>query len=325
MKQSLTARAPQTENRNRSAAGAHLALVAVQLIFGTWPIVGKVALRELPSTGLVAFRVAGATVAFFLLLRSRGRVTVPRRGDLARLALYGLLGVVLNQFLFVKGIELSTVVNAALIGTAIPVFTLLVGALFGFERLSARTALGTLVAAAGVVYLIDPLRADFSGGKALGNLLLVCSNVAYGSYIAVSRDVFRRYGALTAIAWVFAFACIPTLPIGGYYLSHLPLAQIGWVTWASVAYIVLVPTVGAYYLNALALERVAPSTVAVYIYLQPLVAFAVAPLLLGAEEQWGARNWVAAAFIFTGVAVVTLRARNRVMEEISEHPDALSH
>ncbi|HZT60469.1 MAG TPA: DMT family transporter [Pyrinomonadaceae bacterium] len=325
MKQSSTVLPPQAETRNQNAAGAHLALVAVQLIFGTWPIVGKIALRELPSTGLVAFRVFGATAAFFLILRSRGRVTVPRRADLTRLALFGLLGVVLNQLFFVKGVALSTVVNAALIGTAIPVFTLLVGALFGFERLSARAALGTLVAAAGVVYLIDPLRADFSGGKALGNLLLVCSNLAYGSYIAVSRDVFRRYGALNAVAWVFAFACIPTIPLGGYYLSRIPLGQLSWMTWASVAYIVLVPTVGAYYLNALALERVAPSTVAVYIYLQPLVAFAVAPLLLGADEQWVARNWVAAALIFTGVAVVTLRARSRVVEEISERPEALGH
>ena len=51
----------------------------------------------------------------------------------------------------------------------------------------------------------------------------------------------------------------------------------------------------------------------------------VAPLVLGAEESWGLRNTIAAALIFAGVAVVTLRARTRVMEEISEHPDALGH
>src|SRR5947209_6184826 len=306
-------------------AGPHLALVAVQIIFGTWPIVGKVALRTLPSTGLVAFRVAGAAVAFLLLIRLRGRLIVPRRADLARLALYGLLGVVLNQLLFVKGLELSTVVNSTIIGTAIPVFALIVGALLGFEKLSARAALGTVIAAAGVVYLVDPLRADFSGGKALGNLLLVGNSFVYGAYIAVSREVFRRYGALTAMAWVFAFGCVLTVPLGGYYLSQVPIENLGWVTWLSVTYIILVPTVGAYYLNAWALERVAPSTVAIYIYLQPLIAFALAPLILGADEQWGPRTWVAAALIFAGVAVVTLRSRTRVMREVSEHPDALGH
>jgi drug/metabolite transporter (DMT)-like permease len=93
--------------------------------------------------------------------------------------------------------------------------------------------------------------------------------------------------------------------------------------WLAVGYIILVPTVGAYYLNAWALARVAPSTVAVYIYLQPLIAFALAPLVLG--ESGNRRTWIAAALIFAGVAVVTWRARNRVMEEVLEHPDALGH
>lgn len=312
----------RTAETERAGAGPHLALVAVQIIFGTWPVVGKVALRALPSTGLVAIRVAGASVAFFILLRLRGRLDVPSRGDLARLALYSLLGIVLNQFLYVKGIALSTAVNAALFSTSIPVFTLLVGALLGLDRLSGRALVGALVAAAGVVYLIDPARADFSGDKTVGNLLLVASNLLYGAYIAISQRVFRRYGALTSITWVFLFACLACVPFGGYYLAQAPLGGLGWAIWLAVAYIVVVPTVGAYYLNAWALERVSPSTVAIYIYLQPLFALAVAPLVLGAEERWGLRNWVAAALIFAGVALVTLRSRSRVMEEIAEHPDA---
>ena len=318
----LLIRNPKSAFRKQSGAGPHVALVAVQLIFGTWPVVGKIALRALPSTGLVAIRVAGAGAAFFLLLRLRGRLTVPSRGDLARLALYSLLGIVLNQFFYVKGIALSTAVNGALFSTSIPVFTLLVGALLGHERLSARAAFGALLAAAGVVYLVDPARADFSGDKTVGNLMLVVSNLLYGAYIAVSQRVFRRYGALTAITWVFLIACLACVPVGGFYLSQVQPREFGWTIWLAVAYIVLVPTVGAYYLNAWALERVAPSTVAVYIYLQPLFALAVAPLVLGADERWGLRNTVAAALIFAGVALVTMRRRSRVMEEIAEHPDA---
>jgi len=315
-------RNPKSAFRKQSGAGPHVALVAVQLIFGTWPIVGKIVLRALPSTGLVAIRVAGASAAFFLLLRLCGRLTVPGRGDLARLALYSLLGIVLNQFFYVKGIALSTAVNGALFSTSIPVFTLLVGALLGHERLSARAAFGVLLAAAGVVYLVDPARADFSGDKTIGNLMLVVSNLLYGAYIAVSQRVFRRYGALTAITWVFLIACLACVPVGGFYLTQVQPRELGWTIWLAVAYIVLVPTVGAYYLNAWALERVAPSTVAVYIYLQPLFALAVAPLVLGADERWGLRNTVAAALIFAGVALVTMRRRSRVLEEIAEHPDA---
>ena len=309
----------------RAGAGPHAALVAVQLIFGTWPIFGKVALRALPSTGLVALRVAGAATVFYALGKFAGRAPVRRRADYARFLLYALLGVVLNQFLFVKGLTLSTVVNATILGTAIPVFALLVSAVLGRERITTGKALGTAVAAAGVIVLIDPARADLSGGRTLGNLLLVANTVAYGAYIAVSQETFRRYGALTVITWVFIFGSVLTLPLGGYHLAQTPLREVGWLIWLDVAYIILVPTVGAYYLNAWALERVAPSTVAAYVYLQPLVAFAAAPLVLGGEEVQGPRALIAAALIFAGVASVTLRPGSAVAEDLSEHPDALGH
>ena len=102
----------------------HLALVAVQLFFGTWPIVGKFVLRALPATTLAAARVFGGAVAFLIISRSLKRIAVARRADYLKFALYGLLGVALNQLLFIKGLSLSTVINANLLGTMIPVFTL---------------------------------------------------------------------------------------------------------------------------------------------------------------------------------------------------------
>src|SRR5215212_305338 len=312
-------------NRSRNSSGPHVALLAVQVIFGTWPVLGKIALRVVPSAGLVAIRVGGAAVAFLMLLGLRGRLARPGRRDLARLALYSLLGVVLNQFLYVKGLSLSTAVNAAIINATIPVFTLVVGALLGKERLTARVAAGTLVAAAGVVYLIDPLRASIGGDATKGNLLLVANTFCYGAYLAVSQDVFRRYGALTAMTWLFAIGSVAAVPFGGYQLAQTDFASVSLLVWLILVYTVLVQTVGAYYLNAWALERVSPSTVAVYIYLQPLFAFVVAPLLLGAGERPGLRHAVATLLIFAGVAVVTLGRRGRFEEEVSEHPDALAH
>lgn len=316
---------PHPKSTSRDSSGPHGALLAVQVIFGTWPVMGKIALRAVPSTGLVAIRVGGAAVAFLLLLSFRGRLVMPERRDLARLCLYSLLGVVLNQFLYIKGLSLSTAVNAALLNATIPVFTLLVGALLGKERLTARVTVGTLIAAAGVVYLIDPLRASLGGDTMKGNLLLVANTFCYGAYLAISQDVFRRYGALTAMTWLFAIGSLAAVPFGSYQLAQTDFASISLFLWLVLVYTVLVQTVGAYYLNAWALERVSPSTVAVYIYLQPLFAFVVAPLLLGAGERPGLRHAVASLLIFAGVGVVTLGRRSRFEEEVSEHPDALAH
>jgi drug/metabolite transporter (DMT)-like permease len=304
------------------AAAPHLALIAVQLMFGTWPIVGKIALDVLPSTGLVAFRVVGAALAFLALQRMIGRRQTIKKADYARLALYALLGVVLNQFLFVKGLSLTTVINATLLGTTIPVFTLLVSLTLGYDRLTFRKALGIALAAAGVIYLLYPER-SFTSDSAFGNLLIVLNSISYGAYLAISKDVLKRYGALTVIMWIFIFGSLMTLPVGGYALTGASLHDAGAGVWLAVAYIILVPTVGAYYLNAWALARVEPSTVAVYIYLQPLIAFALAPLIL--NERWNPRTWLASVLIFAGVAVVTWRTRSHPVEEVAEHPEALSH
>lgn len=311
--------------QREGGAGPHLALVAVQVLFGSWPIVGKIALRAMPATTLVAFRVGGAALAFLVLQRAIGRASRSvARKDFGRLALYSLLGVALNQLLFVKGLALiSSVINATLLATTIPVFTLVVSIMLGYDRVSVRRAFGIVMAACGVVYLVDPANADFSSGNTLGNILLVANSLAYGAYIAISKDMLRRYGALTVITWVFVFGAVVTIPFGLFGLSQTSFERLDAGVWLAVLYIILAPTVGAYYLNAWALARVQPSTVAVYIYLQPLIAFALAPLILG--ERWTSRAWIASGLILAGVSIVTWRERAPFIEEVSEHPEALGH
>ena len=316
-----TNEARQPHGVSRGGPGPHLALIMVQIMFGTWPIVGKIALRAIPPTALVMFRVVGAAMAFVLVQRLARKSVNLRRVDLVWLAICSGLGVVLNQLLFVKGLSLTTVINATLLGTTIPVFTLLVSAVLGYDNLSWRKVFGIALAAGGVIYLIDPLRADFSRGTSIGNLLIVANSLAYGAYIALSKDLVKRYGALNVIMYMFVIGCMVTAPVGAVALARAPTASLSWQVWLAVLYIVLVPTVGAYYLNAWALGRVEPGTVATYIYLQPLIAFALAPLVLG--EAWSVRIIVACLLIFAGVAVVA--RRGRVIAEVGEHPEALGH
>src|SRR5258708_21934197 len=90
----------------------HLALIAVQAMFGTWFIVGKVVLRSISSTGLSAFRVGGAALVLLLLQRKLGQLRTMPRKDLAWLILCSMLGVGFNQLLFPKGLSLTTAINA---------------------------------------------------------------------------------------------------------------------------------------------------------------------------------------------------------------------
>jgi drug/metabolite transporter (DMT)-like permease len=312
-----------TDQRASHSVAPHLALVAVQILFGTWPIFGKVVLRSMSPSSLVACRLTGAAVAFALLQRKITPLFRMPVKDLALLTLCSMTGVVGNQFLYVKGLSLTTVINSTLLSTTIPVFALFVSILFGYDQLSLRRLIGIALAASGVVYLVNPMRADLSMQTTAGNLLIVSNSLLYALYIVISKTLFERYGALNVITWVFLVGSLVTVPVGIYTLQQENLGATGAGVWLTIAFIIIFPTVGAYYLNAWALTKVSPSTVAIYIYLQPLIAFGFAPLFLG--EQWNWRTMIAALLIFAGVAVVTKRGRSRAIKEISEHPDALAH
>ena len=300
----------------------HLALLTVQILFGTWPIFGKVVLQSMSASSLVVCRLAGAALAFILLQRKLTPLVKMPAKDFWLLVLCSMLGVVGNQFLYVKGLSLSTVINVTLLNTTIPVFTLFVSILFGHDQLSFRRLIGIVLAAGGVVYLVNPLRADLSPETTAGNLLIVSNSLLYAIYIVISKSLLERYGALNVITWVFLIGLVPIVGVGVYSLPQENLGAISASVWLMLVYIIIFPTVGAYYLNAWALTKVPPSMVAIYIYLQPLIAFGFAPLLLG--EQWNSRTIIAALLIFAGVAVVTKRGRSRAIREISEHPDALA-
>ena len=91
-----------------------------------------------------------------------------------------------------------------------------------------------------------------------GDLLIVANSFCYGAYIAVSKDIVRRYSALNVITCIFVIASIATIPAGVYSLSKISVSEISIGVWLAVAYIIILPTAGAYFLNAWALARVPP-------------------------------------------------------------------
>jgi len=299
----------QSKNFN---AGPHLALIAVQVIFGTWGIPAKIALRVITPFGLSAIRVAATAAAFAIVGRLTGNLKPIARRHWPLLVLSSVCGIVLNQWLFVTGLSQTTVVNSVLITTTMPVFTLVVGYFTGIEVPSWRRVLGILLAAAGIIYLISPTRADVSAGSRFGDLLILGSAFIYGTYIVLSKPLVQTYGALPTITWIFIVATLPTAVAGGISLRHVSLAAIDARAWLAIVYIIIVATIFAYYLITAALRDVPPSTVAVYIYLQPLLAFLVAPAVLG--ESLTIRTAIAAALVFAGVAITTWRRRRREIQ-----------
>jgi len=291
-------------------AAPYLALLLVQLFFGTLPVFGKVAMRELEPFVLAAVRVSLGALLLSLAARALSGPAPPQTlREKADVALLALLGVVANQVFFITGLARTTATHATLLVATVPVFTILAGLLTGRERPRGRRLLGVPIAFGGVVFLLDPARLSFAGGTLAGDLLVTANSVAYAWFLVKARDVLARRPALPFVAQAFRYGALPILLLALPGLARLRPAELSGRAVGAVAGVVLLGTVGAYALNAWALARTSAATTAFFIYVQPLFAGAFAFAALG--ERPSPRVFGAGALIFAGVALATWPARRR--------------
>ena len=286
-----------------ASSSVYVALIFVQIFFATLPIAVKIALRDLSSPALALLRVAGAALLFVALQRALVGERVRGRRDYLWLAVYSIFGVILNQLLYITALSLTTATAAQTLVAAGPAFTLLFAILARKETATPAKWAGIAVAGAGALYLVGT---GLGTGRGLGNLLALLNVAAYSVYLVISRGLLRRYDALTVITWVFVFGAVGMLPWGiGPVVREV--GGVSATTWAAMAYIVVLPTVGAYYLNVVALKRVESSVVSVFVYLQPILTAVLAIPIL--DEHPSPRLIPAALLIFCGVTVTVWEGR----------------
>jgi len=159
--------------------------------------------------------------------------------------------------------------------------------------------------------LIDPRGASFSSETTTGDMMIIVNSLSYGIYVATSKEVITRNGAFRSMMWVFIFASVVCVPLGLFSLSSVDIGSVDPNIWLLILYIAVLGTAAPYLLNAWALARVDPSTVAVFVYLQPLIGFVLAVIFLG--ENIDFRFIIAALLVFAGVFLITRMATPAVV------------
>lgn len=282
----------------------HLILLAGQVCFASLPVAGRLALAEIPPAVLPLVRTVGGAIVFSAVAWRRGVLRLERR-DVPFLVLCALLGNVLNQELFIHGLARTTATHAVVIGSTAPVFTALTVIALGREPARLRRLLGIAVAFGGVAALVGAEELSMSSGHLAGSVMILVNALSYGSYLAIVRPLAERYDPIALLAFMFLAGIPMVAPIGIHALA-VDAHPFTGTDYAFLAFLVAVPTVCAYSFVQIGLARAESSLVAVYIYLQPVVAAAGAVLIL--DEQVGPRLVICGGVVLTGV---WLAARSR--------------
>lgn len=270
----------------------------VAILFSANYIVSKLAMHAFTPFVFAYLRIVGAALILNLLLYERGAPPLSRE-DTRRLALYSILGVIVNQTFFLAGLALTTAHVAAILITTIPIFAVGAAIVLGREPATVRRVGGIVMAAIGAALVIGFEGFDGTPRAVIGDGLIVLNSLSYALYLVLSKPMMQRLSARRVLSRMFATAAIAMLPLAIWPLMHERWSAIGPVAWGGLAAVVIGPTVGAYLLNGWALRHADSSIVAAYSYLQPIFTVFLAAIFLG--EVIRAAALAAGAMIFAGL------------------------
>ena len=291
--------------RNLALIGATL----VSIIYGlTFTIAKDVMPEFIQPYGFILLRVGGSAVLFWMVsfLGPKEKIAL---GDFPRIAAAALFGVALNMLTFFKGLSFTSPISASVIMVTTPIIVLVLSAIIMKERMQKRKVFGIILGLVGTAFLILYGKSIGSATNAsLGNFLVFVNAVSYGFYLIIVKKLMDKYNAFTFVKWIYLFGFIMVLPFSWNEFQAINWQSLPVGMYWKIGFVVLFSTFFTYLLNLLSMRELKPTTVAVFIYLQPLFAtiFAIG---LGKDSL----NWVkiiAAILIFVGVYLVTQKKAN---------------
>lgn len=292
-----------------------LALIAatfVSIIYGvTFTIAKDVMPKYIDAYGFILLRAGGSMLLFwavwlFMKLSHKTFTEKIAVQDFPRIIAAAFFGVAFNMLTFFKGLSLTSPISAAVIMVSTPMIVLVLSALIMKERMRKRMVFGLILGLIGTAFLILYGKSIGSATNAgLGNFLVLVNAISYGFYLIIVKKLMDKYNAFTFVKWIYLFGFIMVLPFGWSQFdavnwTFVPIA----ICW-KIAFVVVISTFLTYLLNLLSMKELKPTTVAVFIYLQPLFATVFA-ISLGKDELSLVKIG-SAALIFIGVYLVTMK------------------
>lgn len=281
---------------------ARLRLALSMLLFGTVGIFRRGI--ALPSTVIALVRAAVGTVfllALLLLRRQRLSLGGIRRNLLPLLLSGAVLGF--NWLLLFEAYQYTTVATATLCYYMAPSFVLLASPLLG-ERLTRRRAVCAAVALGGMALVSGAAEGGLpTGGEGKGIALGLAAAALYAAVVLLNkrlRDI-PAYDRTIVQLGVATLVLLPYAPEGAGILTAdgrtLALLLILGIVHTGLAY--------ALYFGTAAI--LPAQTLALFSYIDPIVAVLLSALLL--REEMGAAQWLGAAAVLGATLASELSPR----------------
>ena len=295
---------------------AHISLFFANLIYAINYSFAKDVMPDfIQPSGFILLRVVGAFFLFFISYVFFVKERVEKK-DVFRFAICGVFGIAINQLFFFEGLNLTTPINAAIVMTISPILVIFLSFLIIKEVVTFKKILGILLGLLGAsILILKSGGIDFSSNHQTGNMFVFINASSYALYLVIVKPMMEKYHPITVMFYVFSFGLFYVIPFGYTELLEVNWSSIPDNIYLEIAFVVVFTTFVAYLFNSMGLKKLSPTTVSIYIYLQPILASIFA--IFWGSDNLDLEKIIAATLIFLGVYLVSVSSLKSIKYKLS--------
>lgn len=193
----------------------------------------------------------------------------------------------------------TTAARGSLALSTLPLTTMLVAALLGYEKLTTRKTIGVLIAIGGVAAALATGLADAPADAWRGDLIMLGGTFIMALYSVWSRPFMSRSSRLGFLAAGMGFGSAASALLAWHSGGLAATQGFDAAQWIAVLCLGIFGGAAAFYLWVYALERTTPTRVANTMTVNPIAASLLAAALIG--EPLGAHLFVGVAAVGAGI------------------------
>lgn len=282
------------------------ALVALTLMWGVnWPMM-KLSLQGMTPLYFRASTMSLGAAWLFVFVALRGERMRPQGREWAAIATLGLPNVLGWHTLSIFGVQELASGRAAILGFTMPIFTVLIGAVFFGERVTPRVRLAVLCAGMAIGLLLWHELQRLSG-RPTGVAWMLGAALCWALGTVLFRRAHLTLAPMVVTVWM--------LLLGSGVLWALALtlepapnpSTFSTTLWISLVYGVLINYGVAQIIWFGMARNLPPATSAMSIMAIPLVGILSATFIVGETPHW--QDWLSMVFVMLAIASVLWPAR----------------
>lgn len=247
--------------------------VALKILYGTYHF-------DVPGLLSARYMLMVPLLAGLLLLTERDRGVLKEHWRY--LGIFAFFTVGIYQYLFAKGIQLTSAGESALLISSAPIFTFLITAALGWEKPTKLGFLGVIFGFAGIALVIfgGNGSANVPETHILGDLVMICAAILWASYAVFSKPLLKHYSPLKLTAWAHMLGAIIIIPLGWKPMAAVDWVNLPWLGWLCVIYFAWLAGVYGFVVWYRGVRALGSQKTMVFQYLVPPVALVVGYFVL---------------------------------------------